>query len=384
MGPSGAFVEVGVVPSKRGATLLSCGREIARTLRDLQERHGPVDAVCLEGFMKGFAAGRFQTRGLFDLAQLNGIVAYEAANVFGVEPLVGMPNRVRTYFGVAEEVRRGRLEAAAAAAQPEGGALESPAPLPPGRPRAGGPALPASAIKSAVARFLRQRYPGVAALGSRGGDEADSLLVALFGAASALEATLVRDPALLAAFLQLATHPCPTGVPVGVGVGVGVAATGGAARSPVPLAAKGRGRGRKVPPVAPPEQLGSGCGGAGAGAGAGPLEVPLCVSGLADGCGPAPGGGGAGDGVWVAIARALLSARLPLAQDIDTIRGVGEALVAAAGGTDAAASGWASLDLDPATVTALGSVWARFARTVGSCVQAEFVGHPVLPVEQST
>ncbi len=55
---AGAFVEVGVVPSKRGASLLSCGREIARTLRDLQERHGPVDAVCLEGFMKGFAAGR--------------------------------------------------------------------------------------------------------------------------------------------------------------------------------------------------------------------------------------------------------------------------------------------------------------------------------------
>ncbi len=50
---------MGAIPSRRGASLLSCGRDIASTLRALRDRHPVVGAVCLEGFMKGFASGRW-------------------------------------------------------------------------------------------------------------------------------------------------------------------------------------------------------------------------------------------------------------------------------------------------------------------------------------
>lgn len=39
---------------------------------------------------------------MFSLAQLNGIVSYQSWRLFGVEPRVYMPNRIRTYFGVAK------------------------------------------------------------------------------------------------------------------------------------------------------------------------------------------------------------------------------------------------------------------------------------------
>lgn len=61
---------------------------------------------------------RFQTRGLFSLAQLNGIVCYNSWVTFGVEPLQAMPNRIRSYFGIVRmagpngkpDVKRGVME----------------------------------------------------------------------------------------------------------------------------------------------------------------------------------------------------------------------------------------------------------------------------------
>ena len=51
---------------------------------------------------------RFQTRGLFALAQLNGIVTYEVHNIVGVQPVVCMPNRVRSFFSIGERAPRQR------------------------------------------------------------------------------------------------------------------------------------------------------------------------------------------------------------------------------------------------------------------------------------
>ncbi len=49
---------------------------------------------------------RFHTRGLFALAQLNGIVTYEVSNTFAVPPAVCMPNRVRSYFALSDKRKK--------------------------------------------------------------------------------------------------------------------------------------------------------------------------------------------------------------------------------------------------------------------------------------
>ncbi len=272
---------------------------------------------------------------------------------------MGMPNRVRTYFGIGEEVRRAK-RAAGAGPAPGGEPPEAPVGLvtptgegpglgpephgpPPSPPTPRGPALPPSAVKAVVVHFLRQRYPGVAALGTRGGDEADSLLVALFGAAAAVEAAVARDPALLAPFLRLAA--CTTMDAPGTG-GVGALVPGAEEVLRLSGTAASGARRRRVPLAVSPEPV------------QGPRE---------------------GDPA-AAAARVLLSAQLPLGHDITTVRALGEALAGlgtgrgTGRGAGRAASGAVWAPGDAASTAALGTLWARYARLVAAEVQQQFVG----------
>lgn len=72
---------------------------VSARVAELHEQHG-IAHVAVEAFMKSFATGRFQTRGLFKLAQLNGVVAWECRRVTGAAPRFYPPNTVRSTFGV--------------------------------------------------------------------------------------------------------------------------------------------------------------------------------------------------------------------------------------------------------------------------------------------
>ena len=106
---AGGLVRCGAIDLRRCDTLLSAAQSVAQELQTLKEevvgeldQHlpashftfpgGPSDKsvlweVGIEEFMKSFGGGRFHTKGLFKLAQLNGIVSYQCTGLFLAEPL---------------------------------------------------------------------------------------------------------------------------------------------------------------------------------------------------------------------------------------------------------------------------------------------------------
>ena len=110
----------------------------------LDANHGPSSGaipwhVAIEDFLKAFGRGTFHTQGLFKLAQLNGIVAYQCNNIFlggaagtaapqnvSREPHLVMPNAIRAFHGL--KVPRAKKSKGSQLTEEEAGAAEGSGP----------------------------------------------------------------------------------------------------------------------------------------------------------------------------------------------------------------------------------------------------------------
>jgi hypothetical protein len=140
--PTGGVVRCSAIDLRKRLSLLDAATEVERQLRELRESvaaeaayhfPAPVSArpgalmdvgshhgeavpwvVAIEDFLKSFGRASFHTQGLFKLAQLNGIVAYQSRHLFlekqpvggadsgGLirEPRMVMPNVIRAFHGL--------------------------------------------------------------------------------------------------------------------------------------------------------------------------------------------------------------------------------------------------------------------------------------------
>ena len=85
--PAGRVLEKGHVERPKAASLLDMGRAVSDAVLGLHREH-QLSAVAVEEFVRGFSGAHYQTRVLFKLAQVNGIVSYECTRHTGSEPHV--------------------------------------------------------------------------------------------------------------------------------------------------------------------------------------------------------------------------------------------------------------------------------------------------------
>jgi hypothetical protein len=86
-----------------GAEILAIGATIVTQLKlellstDIHSSHHRW-VIGIEDFLKTFARGKFHTKGLFQLAQLNGVVSYGCWTAFGSKPWHVHPTSARSFF----------------------------------------------------------------------------------------------------------------------------------------------------------------------------------------------------------------------------------------------------------------------------------------------
>jgi hypothetical protein len=105
-----ALLEWGRICTKKADDVLDGGLEITAQLSDIKQRccSSGGDApwiVGVEDFAKSFTTGRFHTRSLFKLAQLNGIVKFSCLQTFAVKPAAWHPTSARAFYGL----KRGKV-----------------------------------------------------------------------------------------------------------------------------------------------------------------------------------------------------------------------------------------------------------------------------------
>lgn len=199
---TGRVLEHGTIRAPSSGDILDMGALISDTLAELHAEYG-VGAVAVEDYMKSFAPGKFHTRGLFKLAQLNGIVAYESRRVTAAEsPVFHMPNAIRAFFGVRGGAKRGASpgdEGSRDGCEGGGGASSGDA--------AGG-------VKDAVMRRVNEHQPGMKWELGRGGqlsprsyDAADAVLVALYNVALRWQAAMLANDSVMEQYLTAYLTP---------------------------------------------------------------------------------------------------------------------------------------------------------------------------------
>eukprot|EP00953_Heterococcus_sp_UTEX-ZZ885_P022836 12601-Heterococcus_DN1.PRE.3 len=104
------LLEWGRICTKKADDVLDGGLEITAQLSDIKQRccSSSGDApwiVGVEDFAKSFTTGRFHTRSLFKLAQLNGIVKFGCLQTFAVKPEAWHPTSARAFYGL----KRGKM-----------------------------------------------------------------------------------------------------------------------------------------------------------------------------------------------------------------------------------------------------------------------------------
>jgi hypothetical protein len=89
------------------ADVLAVGAAVDAALADVHASCGDRDGsgvewlVGVEAFLRMFRAGRHHNAGMFQLAQLNGIVSFAAWQRFGVRPTHVHPSAARVFFGLS-------------------------------------------------------------------------------------------------------------------------------------------------------------------------------------------------------------------------------------------------------------------------------------------
>ncbi|KDO19969.1 hypothetical protein SPRG_13074 [Saprolegnia parasitica CBS 223.65] len=102
----GRLADAGHVSTKHLSSesqILDIGVDIASTLQRLHSTSETLPwVVGIEDFLKTYAGGRFHTKGLFQLAQLNGLVSYSCYTTFGARPQHVHPTTARALFRLAK------------------------------------------------------------------------------------------------------------------------------------------------------------------------------------------------------------------------------------------------------------------------------------------
>ncbi|EQC26356.1 hypothetical protein SDRG_15841 [Saprolegnia diclina VS20] len=102
----GRLTDAGHVSTKHLSSesqILDIGVDIASTLQRLHSASGTLPwVVGIEDFLKTYAGGRFHTKGLFQLAQLNGLVSYSCYTTFKSRPQHVHPTTARALFRLAK------------------------------------------------------------------------------------------------------------------------------------------------------------------------------------------------------------------------------------------------------------------------------------------
>ncbi|TDH65244.1 hypothetical protein CCR75_008869 [Bremia lactucae] len=79
------------------------------TVHTAELQKEPVQwTIGIEAFMRMFLSGRFNNAGIFQLAQLNGIVSYACWKRFGVLPLHTHPSAARSFFGLRKRMKKSK------------------------------------------------------------------------------------------------------------------------------------------------------------------------------------------------------------------------------------------------------------------------------------
>lgn len=74
-----------------------------QAIQQLRQPDTPIVwRIGIEDFMRTFVAGRFHTKGLIQLAQLNGIVSYSCWKNFDAKPKHYHPTLARSFFGLSK------------------------------------------------------------------------------------------------------------------------------------------------------------------------------------------------------------------------------------------------------------------------------------------
>ena len=81
----GCVVQKGNVPKAEGGELLDTAAAICQQVTHIHASSN-VSEVAVEDFVKSFSGAHYQTRVLFNLAQVNAIVRYECMKLTGVAP----------------------------------------------------------------------------------------------------------------------------------------------------------------------------------------------------------------------------------------------------------------------------------------------------------
>ncbi|KAG7399885.1 hypothetical protein PHYBOEH_007746 [Phytophthora boehmeriae] len=101
---TGRVCRWGHIPTTQfaSADVLHIGGAIDEFLASVQTAEQEVEwVVGIEAFMRMFRSGRFHNAGIFQLAQLNGIVSFACWKRFGVLPLHTHPSAARGFFGLS-------------------------------------------------------------------------------------------------------------------------------------------------------------------------------------------------------------------------------------------------------------------------------------------
>lgn len=105
----GTLLEAGAVATRGGDDTLQIVEELQEAMRGVAARHeGRPWVVGVEAYLKTFGLGRFNTRGLFALAELNASVAFMASQVFGCRPHRVHPTVPRKMYGLTKAAARDR------------------------------------------------------------------------------------------------------------------------------------------------------------------------------------------------------------------------------------------------------------------------------------
>ncbi|OQR90885.1 hypothetical protein THRCLA_09164 [Thraustotheca clavata] len=104
----GRLVKFGHVSTKHLSSeiqMLDIGIDITNALKELAipKQENITWLVGIEDFLKTYASGRFHTKGLFQLAQLNGLISYSCLLTFGTRPQHIHPTSARAFFRLAKD-----------------------------------------------------------------------------------------------------------------------------------------------------------------------------------------------------------------------------------------------------------------------------------------
>ena len=109
LNPRGKLLQWGTIEpeGKQTETVLAKAASVVTQLEmlrdEIKHEHSNDNnnwVVGIEEFMKSYSSGGFNTKGLFTLAQYNGILAFQCYTLFGVMPVMSHPSMIRKAFNL--------------------------------------------------------------------------------------------------------------------------------------------------------------------------------------------------------------------------------------------------------------------------------------------